>query len=90
MKIVIVNLCTDIKGLIGEGSPVLILNKEQTCEFMPILNGATIHRSSSQEKRVRKRLQQQKSAVGESVHSFGDWCQLYILLSDALRILSIP
>lgn len=63
---------------------MLILNKEQTCEFMPILNGATIRRSSCQEKRVRKKLQQQEGAVGESAHSFGDWCQLYILLSDAL------
>lgn len=28
--------------------------------------------------------------MGESVDSFGDWCQLVILLSDALQLLSIP
>lgn len=89
MEIVIEKLCTDKKDL-SVGEFVLILSNEQTCEFMPILNGATIRRLRRQEKRVRKRLQQQESAVGGSVDSFGDWCQSYILLSDALRLLSIP
>lgn len=60
------------------GKRVLILNNEQTCEFMPILNGATIRRSRWRGKRVRERIKLQESAVGENVDSFGDWCQLYI------------
>lgn len=90
MEIVIEKLCTGKKELISKGSLILILNNKQSYEFMPILNGATIRRSRWQEKRARKRLQQQDSAVGDTVDSFGDWCQLYILLSDALRLLSIP
>lgn len=33
MKIVIENLCTGRKGLIGEGSPVLIVDSEQRADL---------------------------------------------------------
>lgn len=39
---------------------------------------------------MREILKQQESAVGENVDNFGDYCQFYISLSDALRLLSIP